>query len=242
MKKFGFTLSELLITVGIVGVVAALTAPAVSNIMPDRNKMMFMKNYKELTTITEKLLNDPTLYYTKYKLDDDGRKNPTCIGLACWEKPINEKYQDDKYKSAGKYMHLCIDFLGKSSGNQYYFYTEDGTGWELPWMSRGAAGSAPWSLVGVSSDKRGQSLYFTVYAKNMGKSCYYGETDCKKPRKFWFKINDYGNLSPIDELSQAYLLNPNNMNNKKKDLACAAAIKADTAGKSPADICAELDD
>ena len=59
MKKFGFTLSELLITVGIVGVVAALTAPAVSNIMPDRNKMMFMKNYKELTTITEKLLQVP---------------------------------------------------------------------------------------------------------------------------------------------------------------------------------------
>ena len=75
MKKFGFTLSELLITVGIVGVVAALTAPAVSNIMPDKNKMMFMKNYKELTTITEKLLQDPELYYTTYTLDiETGRK------------------------------------------------------------------------------------------------------------------------------------------------------------------------
>ena len=36
MKKFGFTLAEVLVTLGIIGVVAALTAPAL--ILSSRNQ------------------------------------------------------------------------------------------------------------------------------------------------------------------------------------------------------------
>ena len=125
MKKFGFTLSEILITVGIVGVVAALTAPAVSNIMPDRNKMMFMKNYKELTTITEKLLQDPELYYTTYTLDADGKKVPTCVGLSCYNAPLREPFKSasdcaDKGISQTRYpSHGMVDGCGVARAWQW---------------------------------------------------------------------------------------------------------------------------
>ena len=48
MKK-GFTLAELLITMGIIGVIAAILAPAIGNLMPDSNKGKVLKVYNALT-------------------------------------------------------------------------------------------------------------------------------------------------------------------------------------------------
>lgn len=47
MKK-GFTLAELLIVLGITGIVAAVLLPAINNIMPDKTKIMYLKAYDEL--------------------------------------------------------------------------------------------------------------------------------------------------------------------------------------------------
>jgi len=46
MKKLGFTLSEIIVTLCIIGVVAAITAPLIENLVPDKNKMMVLKYYK----------------------------------------------------------------------------------------------------------------------------------------------------------------------------------------------------
>ena len=53
MKKFGFTLAELLITLTIVGISVALVAPAVSNIMPDANKAKVLKYNVQLNNALE---------------------------------------------------------------------------------------------------------------------------------------------------------------------------------------------
>ncbi len=231
MKKFGFTLSELLITVGIVGVVAALTAPAVSNIMPDKNKMMFMKNYKELTTITEKLLQDPELYYTTYTLDiETGRKKANCIGLQCRQIPKKYPYNTDKFKDGQKYQYLLASYLGVEDAKLgKNFRTSDNTYWEI--MGGVSNGVLQWYEVTFSVNQNEDSV-----------GSLFDTTESPKTNTFKLKVDYYGNVTPVDYLSQAYLLNQTNMNNKKKDLACAKAIKADTTGKAPADICAELDD
>ena len=49
MKKTGFTLAELLITLGIIGVIVAILVPAVNNAMPDENKAMYLKTYDTLS-------------------------------------------------------------------------------------------------------------------------------------------------------------------------------------------------
>ena len=80
MFKKGFTLQELLITLGIIGIVAAIVAPGIVGMMPDQKKAMYMKAYNTLTTLTNDILDDPSLYWTTY--DNDGE--PNCSGLFCF--------------------------------------------------------------------------------------------------------------------------------------------------------------
>ena len=49
MKKTGFTLTETLITLSIIGIAAALIAPSLRKLIPDREKIEFMETYKLVT-------------------------------------------------------------------------------------------------------------------------------------------------------------------------------------------------
>ena len=48
MKKFGFTLAEVIVTLGIIGLLAAITAPLLGSLTPDQNKIKVLKAYKIL--------------------------------------------------------------------------------------------------------------------------------------------------------------------------------------------------
>lgn len=58
----GFTLSEVLITLGILGVVAALTIPSLNNIVPSTDKALFRKSYETLQRAVQDMLDDDTIY------------------------------------------------------------------------------------------------------------------------------------------------------------------------------------
>lgn len=60
--KKGFTLSEVMITLGILGVLAAIIIPAVMNVSPDSNKVMFKKAHSTLEKTVETLINDDVNY------------------------------------------------------------------------------------------------------------------------------------------------------------------------------------
>ena len=74
MNKKGFTLAEVLISVGIVGVCAAILSPAIVNIMPDKNKTRVLQYYSEISNATVELLNDDSIYYRKLEFEkgEDG--------------------------------------------------------------------------------------------------------------------------------------------------------------------------
>ena len=45
MKKLAYTLAEVLITMTIIGIIAAVTFPMANKFMPDRNKVLYLKTY-----------------------------------------------------------------------------------------------------------------------------------------------------------------------------------------------------
>ncbi len=55
MKKFGFTLMEVIIALGIVGVVAAISTPLLNNLIPDKDKIAVLKTYKIIGDINNEI-------------------------------------------------------------------------------------------------------------------------------------------------------------------------------------------
>ena len=63
MKKFrGFTLTELMIALAVIGVLVAVVTPAIMKTRPNKNKMMVKKTYYTTEQIVSSLINDERLY------------------------------------------------------------------------------------------------------------------------------------------------------------------------------------
>ena len=139
MFKRGFTLQELLITIGVIGIVAAICAPAVVNIVPDKTKTIYMKAYTTLSNLTNEILNDSTLYYTTY----DASGNPNCEGMRCSDNPFGAFYNSqDYYVGATKYPAILASKMNLIEDEPNYdntsptaamvwFTTIDGVYWNF---------------------------------------------------------------------------------------------------------------
>ena len=62
MIKRGFTLAEILISVGIVGVIAALMLPMVNKYKPYENKIKFLKAYSAMYEMMPVIVNNRVAY------------------------------------------------------------------------------------------------------------------------------------------------------------------------------------
>ena len=134
MFKKGFTLAEMLISLAIIGVIAALTMPGLLNSKPKKEKAMYMKAYNTLTTQTADILGNPELYYTTY----DANGNPNCRGLSCTGLPVDSNYSDNKYSGTTKFAYLFADRLNLTVAPTYYngngylrCNSTDGAIWEI---------------------------------------------------------------------------------------------------------------
>ena len=219
MKKFGFTLSEIIITLGVVGVVAAITAPLIEGLMPDSNKAKVLKVYKTVHSINKELLNDRSLYI------EGEYNNNKCTGFGCQNLPSNPDKNDAKYQGSQKYPHLLIDHLDvidinypdSSQPSLVEFKTSDGVTWKFTFASRPKVSENP--------IKYGYKTKFYVDFSTDGSGCIY-DNSCLKPTRFRFDMNAQGKLVGDDPLTKAYLENPYKLNDRKKDYARAKEIKA----------------
>ena len=72
-KKFAFTLVEMIITIGIIGIIVATLIPILHNIMPGKDKGLVRKSYYIVKNTINLLLNDPVLYPTDKFLKGDSK-------------------------------------------------------------------------------------------------------------------------------------------------------------------------
>ena len=190
MKKSGFTLAEILLSLAIIGIIAAVTIPSLLNLRPDTAKMKVIKCKNVLEKLNAELLDDSSIYAV----------NEECSGLDCTEPADEPAYND--VSGGKKYINLVArnfetetDYSNTILSDNSTITTRDGIRWRFDG-----------STVTLSVDPN----------KSESDSCMY--PDCDKPNKFRLKVNNDGSVSGDDPMSKAYFDNPKKFNDKKTDL------------------------
>lgn len=230
MKKHAFTLMELLTALAVIGIVAALIAPALTNIMPDKRKMQVIKAHKVLAEVTSDLLNDPK-YYHDYKMPI-GTVNGKCQGLAVYDNEANEfialkgsmskEEYLSRYSGYQRYCYLLSekletkDDIEELEDKKYTFSLIDGSKYVCEYED-------------ISESHEDGTDFYVDYTITIdingdkGSNTIATSKDVKNPDQFMFKVDTYGKVTahPDDKLTVQYLKTRTKLNNKKEDYKAA---------------------
>lgn len=205
MKKPAFTLTELIIAITIIGVAAALALPSMISIMPDGKKMKVIKYYNIINNTVEEILANPDLYHPYWGYDDTNYEHclkvgdDKCVGLECVDLANENKSIVGTIlseKLALEEEDLIIEKKDPASEDFYYNIK----------ISIKETNDVKCSSSNINGDK-----------------C----KDFKDVNTFNFVITKEGDVRPDenDYLLQAYLLNPHNTKDRKKDFEVAKELK-----------------
>ena len=201
MKKQAHTLSEVLIALGIVGILGAVVAPMANKFKPDVNKIKFLKNYDAIVQANNDMIYHKTLYREKageyefvgYPIFDilEG-----AIGETTYDEG-NVKYCQvlSDYITGDVSSECSEEFLGKPDGDPM-FTSKYGTDF---WIYSARALSEENYIGTYHSD-----IYIDVDGTGNGKDCQYS-TDCLEPDIFKLSVKASGEVIPSDAMSVYYL-------------------------------------
>lgn len=193
MKK-GFTLAESLVTMAVIGVIAAILLPMLTRVTPNEEMIMLKKAYYLTGRIVTELINDDILYPETGNNATDGFANGTTV-----------PYHNENHGDASKFCTLfaarlnvrtdrgvnCAN-VGQGAVN---FTSQDGIRWSMPATAAFANGGWANIIVDVNGVKRPNCA---VAAQN---------NTCTKPDQFRIQVNQWGNIRVPDEATRRYLQN-----------------------------------
>ena len=251
MKKYGFSLSEILVALAVVGIVAAIITPMSSAILPDKNKVEVLKAYNALSETTQNLLNNNMIYYdyvgdinkdSQEAYGNYHRYKRACQGLGCAQRPYNanvlyEKVyylnNDVSYVGNNKYPNLLIKYLAiedtaKKFVKIQYYSKKAPAIFQLNenvkceiTLESGDASISP----NISSTGLTYSIELTIPRKDNKDDCSYSNS-CLEPNQYKFLVNNFGEITGNDSLTKAYLLNPDKFNDRKTDFTKAEELES----------------
>ena len=202
MKKLGFTLSEVIIALGIVAVISAISAPLIGGLIPDRKKVEVLKFYKALNDINQEALEDMGLYMN----------NAEQKGLCNTRVPNNSPGGvRNNWVANEKYLRLLFDKFetGRVPPANGEFITKDGVAVLSVDFVNNANGNDPYACQAtITIDLNDADPPNAVYpARNYD--------------RFIFIVNGHGRVSGGDGMTSAYLANPHRMSDRRADTESA---------------------
>ena len=160
MKRLNkaFTLTELLVALGVIGILCAILLPIIFNIMPNKSTIMAKRVYYTVQTVVSDLINDEACYPdltsasdTEKRVGfDDGFGYPNC---SAWGGTEHTETIDTEGDPNVKFKTLFLDKLGQTdidaAQSNTTFATADGVEWAI--HTTGASGSYSNKIAGAES-------------------------------------------------------------------------------------------
>lgn len=196
-RSLAFSLGEVLVTLAVIGVIAAIILPAVKQTQPDRQKVLFKKAYSNIERVVTEIINDDYLYPEATKTDGtpyEGLDNTSMV-------EIND--DTTTYRGNNKFCNLMalklntistddIHCPGTPGGNGSYgtpsFITNEGIAYYIP--STDFATDAT-----ITIDTNGEKA----------PNCKFNATTCKTPDIYEILISADGGIHVDGDLEKAYL-------------------------------------
>lgn len=159
-KLKGFTLSEILIAMLVLGIIIAASVPVILQMTPNKNAVMMKKAYYATETIIQSLINDENYYPDKsadgiYGFEDNTAKTVTGTAITA---PANNKLQCLFASKLNIKEDLAAVCAIDPTANPVIVTTMDGMSWNLSGLSNSAAKGC--LSIDVDGADNGVSAYF----------------------------------------------------------------------------------
>ncbi len=180
MKKPAYTLAEVLIAVGVIGIIAAVMLPLASKYRPDKNKVLFLKTYDDIVKTTSDLARNGDIYPLT-----DGTysyaKSPLANKAGVTYNGVEIPGGDNKFCAAlALGMNVTQNTCAEADAAKRGFVLVNGVNVKVDGFK---------ILVDVDGDK--------------GKNCTYSDS-CKKPDQFTLEIAANGAVAITDSAGTFY--------------------------------------
>ena len=201
MRKKAFTLSEVMVVLVVLGVLAAVLIPNVKKASPNKNKLLFKKAYMVTEGILDEMVNT-SKYYTYSDPDTPGLVDQSPIALPEQYAFGPTKFCEifaDKVNTVGNincdssHSNPASGSTNLSSGN---FTTTDGITWHLP--TTPASGSLTVFTIPPAANGNTRDIIIDVngtdeFSKS-SPNCVYNATTCPIPDQFTISVQHDGKI------------------------------------------------
>lgn len=196
MKKLksGFTLSEVLVTLGVIGVLLGILMPVMKNAMPNQSMVMFKKSYYIIERVVSELVNDDDMYPDV--IDDD--VEPFLGNI------MEITYNGKEYQGDTKFCELFSEKLNlKSEATCVEKTFTDG---ELPDAQFVTTDNVAYILPidSFEDEAKANNIYIDVNG-DKAPNCFYNDSTCTKPDRFTVKIYQSGRILVDGKREKQYL-------------------------------------
>ena len=203
-SKFGFTLAELLITMGIIGIVAAITIPIILSKLPDREEQLQKKVTFMVEDMAAQMANDDIMYPKNREYAKQGFKNTDPIKLEGLDSATHTYEGNKKFCElfAHKFTRINsnVDCSLPTDGGTHVTRTFNIGGEDVTLVRSVRSGDEIDWYLPVTDFQSGQAMVIAdINTQDKGENCFPPKSDtCKKPDTFLYYIRSNGTVS-MDE-------------------------------------------
>ena len=213
MKQKGYTLAEVLICVGIVGVLAAILLPLANKYRPDSTKALYVKTFNAVTDTVRSMASNQALYPI-----NDGSTNYSYLKAPLFNTSAVTIAGKSYGGNAAKFCQLfALNFAttGDASCSTSKVTYSDSTTFNSPSFTMANGMQFVIGTELTMPTKYQSDIYFDINGKE-GNNCLYNAEKCKNPDRFKLIVSGDGHVMAADPMGQAYL--ENRMNWRKTDI------------------------